>query len=125
MPEDVTINQTAPIARKRVAMSQPRARGTGVLSVRADGDGVTRIADLRQSGSTKLVFPRVFRPEAEAIFISCTNLRAASVIERLEKETGKPVVTSNQATFWACLRKLGIDESIPTAGKLLRERVPA
>ena len=68
---------------------------------------------------------RVDRPEAEAIFISCTNLRAASVIERLEKETGKPVVTSNQATFWACLRKLGIDESIPTAGKLLRERVPA
>lgn len=70
MPEDVTINQTAPIARKRVAMSQPRARGTGMLSVRADGDGVTRIADLRQSGSTKLVFPRVFRPEAEAILVN-------------------------------------------------------
>ncbi len=68
---------------------------------------------------------RVDRTEAEAIFISCTNLRAASIIERLEKETGKPVVTSNQATFWACLRKLGIDESIPGAGKLLRERVPA
>jgi arylmalonate decarboxylase len=68
---------------------------------------------------------RVDRAEAEAIFISCTNLRAASIIERLEKETGKPVVTSNQATFWACLRKLGVDESIPGAGKLLRERVPA
>ncbi len=68
---------------------------------------------------------RVDRTEAEAIFISCTNLRAAAIIERLEKETGKPVVTSNQATFWACLRKLGVDESIQGAGKLLRERVPA
>ncbi len=68
---------------------------------------------------------RVDRPEAEAIFISCTNLRAAAIIDRLEKETGKPVVTSNQATFWACLRELGINEPIPGAGRLLRERVPA
>jgi len=68
---------------------------------------------------------RVDRPEAEAIFISCTAFRAAEVIDDLERETGKPVVTSNQATFWACMRVLGVQESIPGAGKLLRERVAA
>ena len=68
---------------------------------------------------------RVDRPEAEAIFISCTNFRAAPIIDRLEQDVGKPVVTSNQATFWACLRQLGVSEPVPGAGKLLRERVPA
>jgi len=68
---------------------------------------------------------RVDRPEADAIFISCTNFRAAAIIERLEAEVGKPVVTSNQATFWACLRELGINEPVPGAGKLLLERVAA
>ena len=67
----------------------------------------------------------VNRPEADAIFISCTAFRAAEVIDELEKETGKPVVTSNQATFWACMRALEVEESIPGAGKLLKEHVPA
>jgi len=62
----------------------------------------------------------VGHPEAEAIFISCTAFRgAAEVIEQLEHETGKPVVTSNQATFWACLRAMGVDEPIPGGGLLL------
>ena len=68
---------------------------------------------------------RVDRPEAEAVFISCTAFRAAPIIERLEQEIGKPVVTSNQATMWACLRELGVKEGIPGAGKLLSERVLA
>ena len=59
---------------------------------------------------------------AEAIFISCTAFRgAAEVIETLEEAAGKPVVTSNQATFWACMRKMGLNESIPKAGALLRK----
>ncbi|NNK15426.1 MAG: urease accessory protein UreD [Sulfitobacter sp.] len=44
--------------------------GTGHVAVRADAYGVTRIADLRQSGSMKLVFPTVFRPAAEAILVN-------------------------------------------------------
>lgn len=67
----------------------------------------------------------VDRPEAEAIFISCTAFWTGPMIERLEKATRKPVVTSNQATFWACMRAMGVEEPIPGAGKLLRERVAA
>lgn len=43
-------------------------------------------------------------PETEAIVLSCTDLRAVEVIERLEAKTGKPVVTSNQAMMFALSR---------------------
>lgn len=64
---------------------------------------------------------RVDRPEAEAIFISCTNLATIDVIERIEADLGKPVVTSNQACFWNSLRLAGVPDSIKGYGKLLRE----
>lgn len=41
--------------------------------------------------------------ECDGIFISCTNFPTAEIIESLERDLGKPVVTSNQATLWACL----------------------
>jgi maleate isomerase len=47
---------------------------------------------------------------AEAIFIACTNLRALDVIEPLEKDLSKPVITANQATMWEALRLAGIRE---------------
>jgi arylmalonate decarboxylase len=68
----------------------------------------------------------VDRPEAEAIFVSCTAFEGAGeVIDTVEAITGKPVVTSNQATFWACLRWMGVNEPIEGAGHLLTERVAA
>ncbi len=53
-------------------------------------------------------------PEADALFISCTNLRTVEIIAKLERETGKPVVTSNQATFWACLN--AVEYHLPVTG---------
>jgi maleate isomerase len=55
----------------------------------------------------------------QAIFISCTNFRAIEIIESLERRTGKPVISSNQATLWYALRKLGIRDSIKGYGRLL------
>lgn len=46
-------------------------------------------------------------PEAEAVFVSCTNLPTYDVIPALEAEIGKPVLTANQVTMWAALRRLG------------------
>lgn len=63
------------------------------------------------------------RPEAEAIFISCTNLATLDVIARIEADLGKPVVTSNQACFWQCLRSLGIPDRIEGYGRLLMENM--
>jgi len=62
----------------------------------------------------------VDRPEAEAIVISCTDFATLPVIERLERQLGKPVVTSNQATFWAAMRAAGLNDQLDGAGRLLR-----
>jgi maleate isomerase len=50
-------------------------------------------------------------PTAEALFISCTAVRAASVAPLIEAAIGRPVVTSNLATAWMCLRLCG-DEAL-------------
>jgi maleate isomerase len=59
-------------------------------------------------------------PEAQAIFISCTNFRSLEVIEKLENDLGKPVISSIQATVWAALQCLSICETLPSAGSLFR-----
>jgi arylmalonate decarboxylase len=61
------------------------------------------------------------RPEADTIFVSCTNLATMDVIAQIEADTGKPVVTSNQACFWACLRLLGLPDRIEGHGRLLSD----
>ena len=49
----------------------------------------------------------VDHPDAEAVFISCTNLATYDVIARLEGDLGKPVLTANQVTMWAALGAVG------------------
>jgi maleate isomerase len=58
---------------------------------------------------------------AEAVFISCTNLRTIEVIDPLERDLGLPVISSNTATAWLTLRKLGISEAGLKVGTLLAE----
>lgn len=60
---------------------------------------------------------------AEALFISCTALRVSSILGRLEADLGKPVVSSNQALAWDCLRQAGCDAAIEGYGRLLAEVV--
>ncbi len=58
--------------------------------------------------------------DAEAMVISCTDFPVLDMIAGLEDELAKPVVTSNQATFWAALRAAGIDDRFDRYGALLR-----
>ncbi|EUC18757.1 maleate cis-trans isomerase family protein [Paraburkholderia hospita] len=58
-------------------------------------------------------------PDADAYFISCAAIRAAGVIETLEKRLGKPVVTSNQVIAWQSLRGIGIKTSVKRFGRLM------
>ncbi len=56
--------------------------------------------------------------EADAVFISCTGLRSLDLIDKLEKELNKPVISSNTATMWNVLRMLGIDDPVEGYGRL-------
>ncbi len=58
------------------------------------------------------------RPDADALFISCTAIRAVDVVGRIEETLGKPVITANQAMFWQALRAAGCDLPVPGYGRL-------
>jgi len=61
------------------------------------------------------------RPEAEGYFLSCTNTRTIEIVDTAEKRLGRPIVTSNQATLWACLRRMGHTQNIPGLGRLFAD----
>jgi len=58
------------------------------------------------------------RPDADAVFLSCSGVRALEVVEDIEQALGKPVITSNQAHFWSCLRRAGIQDKLTGYGRL-------
>lgn len=60
-------------------------------------------------------------PEGDVLYLPCGSLPAVSVIDRIEAETGRPVVTTAQAQVYACLRRAGYDQPIQGYGQLLRE----
>lgn len=57
--------------------------------------------------------------DADALFISCTALRAAAIAVKIEQAIGRPVVTSNLASAWNCLRLCGEDRPRPELGQLM------
>lgn len=58
---------------------------------------------------------------ADALVLSCTDMRAVEVIEALEQATGRPVVTSNQAMAYVAQKRLGI---VPEGPGVLFQRGP-
>ena len=66
------------------------------------------------------------RADADGVFISCTGFRGLEAADALERELGKPVVASNQATIWAMLAMVGVDDRVVGFGGLLsRPRLSA
>jgi maleate isomerase len=97
------------------------AHGFNVLSM-AGQQIVPNVEIGAQTPATILAFAKAnLDPAADGLFLSCTNWRAMEVAEQLEREIGKPVVTSNQATLWAALRVLNVATWVDGYGRLLRE----
>lgn len=63
----------------------------------------------------------VDRPEAQAIFISCTDFRACEALAAIERDTGKPALASNQIMLWAMLKLAGIRQPLEGYGRLLQD----
>ena len=97
------------------------AQGFEVLNVegepRAAAAGNQGIND--QSPESVVEFAaRACRADADALLCSCTAWRSVEAVDALERRTGKPVVTSNQATIWTALRALGLKQTIRGFGRL-------
>jgi maleate cis-trans isomerase len=59
-------------------------------------------------------------PEGDVIYMPCGSFPAVSVIDRIESETGIPVITCVQAQVHATLSRAGYDQPIQGYGQLLR-----
>jgi maleate isomerase len=81
------------------------------------------IEDCEAMGRIKPSFIRDFalsidRPDADAIFVSCGGIRTIDVLQEIEDAAGKPVISSNQAMMWDCLRRANIEDVIEGYGRL-------
>ena len=64
---------------------------------------------------------RADRPESEAVLIACTSFKTGPMIEALEQDLAKPVVTANQAIMWHASRLAGVRAPLPGMGVLFRK----
>jgi maleate cis-trans isomerase len=94
------------------------ADGFEVLAMQGLG---TEAHSTISSDRIKALIAEVDRPEAQAIFVSCSNFPTLDILESLEARHGKPVIASNTSGMWKMLRLIGDRRAIPGAGRLFRD----
>jgi maleate isomerase len=57
--------------------------------------------------------------EADGVLLVGTGLRCVGIIEALEHDLRRPVVSANQASLWNCLRLSGVNAPVKGYGNLL------
>ena len=82
-----------------------------------------RVARLDTDTVAKAVMELGADDGVDAVFVSCTNIRLAEAVEELEREIGKPVLSSNHALAWHCLRLTGYQDEVPGYGALFRRQL--
>jgi maleate cis-trans isomerase len=60
------------------------------------------------------------RPEAEAVFLSGTGMPTLGMLQALEDDLGKPVLSANAAMMWHALRAAGVRSPLAGYGRLFR-----
>ena len=66
------------------------------------------------------VLKKIDLSKSDALFVSCTALPVLSLINDLEKELNKPVISSNQALIWDCLELINSNNNIEGFGRLFK-----
>lgn len=122
--------KTLGIARAGFASPYVGAINQQAVSFLADaGIETVNVADVGRAlgnyGQGELTLDEVFElgkradhPDAEAIVLSCTDMRSIETIERLEAALGKPVVSSNQAMLFEALEILNLQAGSVGCGQL-------
>lgn len=96
---------------------------SGFQVTRAEGLNVERnsdLGDLPEHAAYKIA-KRVYfaAPDADGIFLPCNRWPTAGVISLLERETGKPALSSTLCNIWYALHRLHVREKIEGHGRLL------
>jgi maleate isomerase len=61
---------------------------------------------------------------AEAVFIGGNGFRAIGVVEALEEDLNRPILTANQVAFWQALALSGSRQPIVGYGRIFGLRLP-
>jgi maleate isomerase/arylmalonate decarboxylase len=112
-------------ALNRHEMAYLAGNGIETLAIRGLGLGANGPSDWPLIAETPVAAVEEHARSAladgsDALLITCTDFPTLPFAARLECELGLPVVTSNQATLWAALRRAGIHDHIPSLGRLLQ-----
>jgi maleate isomerase len=59
----------------------------------------------------------------DTVVVACTQMRAAGILQHVERELDKPVLSSNQALCWHALRLAGYRETHDRWGRLFLEQL--
>ena len=104
----------------RIEAEYLEASGFQVMDVQ--GMGITEDMQIASVPPDKIYrfVKQAEHASSDGVFISCGNFRAAAIIDVLERDLRKPVITSNQAMVWDMLRHLNIPDPIPGYGKLMQ-----
>lgn len=57
--------------------------------------------------------------DADGVFIAGTGFRCVAIIDDLETDLRRPVLTANQVSLWHCLRLSGVSSAVAGYGALL------
>ena len=123
------------LGMKKVVLLSPYKSNHKIIEyLRAAGiDAVREVAMGLEPGCFGQVSPQKWAelakkhdgPDADGIFLSCTNTTQIGAIADIESLLGKPAVSSNQAVLWGCVRKLKTTLSplkpMPSLGRLMRD----
>ena len=122
----------AALGAKRIAVLTPYARNVNAMvqkSLEDVGFDVPVFGSFNEphdptvaaidSQSLKTGIARITEgQDVDAIFISCTSVRIVANLAAIETELDIPVISSNHALAWHCLRLAGIDDKQPELGRL-------
>jgi maleate isomerase len=98
-----------------------RAAGIAINAVasfnQSDDFTVARITSASILDAVKAIGAR---DDCDAVFVSCTSLRALPVIAQAEAHLGKPVIASNQALAWHLARLAQLTHTPADSGQLFQ-----
>jgi maleate isomerase len=122
----------AALGVKRLAVAHPYSEVLGAIlgrTIKEAGFDVCSLVGEMPQGDETLndissddviqMAERAFRPEADAIFLSCTALDTLDAITVLEERYQRPVISAAQATMWSALAAAGVECPPLVAGQRL------
>lgn len=118
---------------QRVALGTPydeRTTAQGLAELQARGFEVVRHGRLTDVRNIYLETPQrayglarsVDAPQAQAVFLSGVGMPTVTVLDALERDLGKPALSSAAAMMWHALRTAGVEAAVPGYGRLLAGR---